>query len=256
MTTIYPSKQIDFSIDPIWINVHKPSGYSSAKVVAIVKRFTKAKKVGHGGTLDPFAVGVLPIAVNRATKSSQKMMDCSKKYRFKICWGEFRDSDDIDGKVQETCEKRPTAKDIIGVLPYFVGKIKQEPSRFSAIKVNGKRAYKLARQNIMFDLGFRDVEIFSLKMLKCSENFGEFEVECSKGTYVRSLVRDICKRMGMCGYTSELIRQRVGGFSVENAIFLDQLKIKLHYEQNFLDGSLISYGEDPLDSQECGWSKK
>ena len=256
MTPANITQQIDFSSDPIWINVHKPAGYSSAKVVAIVKRFTKAKKVGHGGTLDPFAVGVLPVAVNRATKSSQKMMDCQKKYCFKITWGEFRDSDDIDVKITQTCKKRPTSRDVINVLPYFIGKIKQEPSRFSAIKVNGKRAYKLARQNVMFSLGFRDVEIFSLKILECNENFGQFEVECSKGTYVRSLARDICKKMGMCGYTSELMRQGVGSFLVDNAIFLDQLKIKLHYKQSFLDGSLISCGEDPLDSQECGWSKK
>lgn len=236
--------------------MNKPAGYSSAKVVAIVKRFTKAKKVGHGGTLDPFATGVLPIALNKATKTSQKMMDCAKKYKFKITWGEFRDSDDIDGKIIETCDKRPSGRKVAEALPYFVGKIKQEPSRFSAIKVNGQRAYKLARQNISFELGFRDVEIFSLKMLSCNEIFGEFEVECSKGTYVRSLARDICKKIGMCGYTSELIRQQVGSFLVENAIFLDQLKIKLHYGENFLDGSLISCGEDPLDSQECGWSKK
>ena len=99
-------------------------------------------------------------------------------------------------------------------------------------------------------------ELFSLKMLSCDENFGEFEVECSKGTYVRSLARDICKKVGICGYVSELNRKRVGSFCVENAIFLDQLKIKLHYRENFLDGSLISCGDGPLDSQEVRWSKK
>lgn len=247
----------DPSKDPIWLNVDKHAGYSSAKVVAIVKRFTRSKKVGHGGTLDPFATGVLPIALNKATKTSQRMMDCHKKYYFKIIWGEFRDSDDIDGEMIETNDKRPLASDIAQVLPYFIGDIRQQPSKFSAIKINGKRAYELARKKIDFDIGFRDVKIFSLTMLSCNENFGEFEVECSKGTYVRSLARDICKEVGVCGYVGELNRQRVGKFSVESAISLDQLKIKLHYGENFLDGSLISCEEDdPLDSQEARWSKK
>ena len=247
---------MNLSTDPIWLNINKPAGYSSAKVVAIVKRFTKSKKVGHGGTLDPFAVGVLPIALNRATKTSQRMMDCEKKYSFKVTWGEFRDSDDIDGKVIETSDKRPLSHEVAGVLPCFVGKIKQEPSKFSAIKVNGQRAYKLARQNIAFEIGLRDVESFILSMLSCNSEFGEFEVECSKGTYVRSLARDICRKVGICGYVSELNRQRVGSFCVDNAIFLDQLKIKLHYGESFLDGSLIFCGEHPLDSQESRWSKK
>lgn len=230
----------DLSTDPIWLNIHKPAGYSSAKVVAIVKRFTKAKKVGHGGTLDPFATGVLPIALNRATKTSQKMMDCEKKYYFKITWGEFRDSDDIDGKTIEVSDNRPKAIEIVNILPCFVGSIRQQPSKFSAIKINGKRAYELARKDVEFEIGFRDVDIFSLKMLSCNETFGEFEVECSKGTYVRSLARDICKKAGACGYVSELIRQKVGNFHLEGAIFLDQLKLKRHYGGNFLDGSLIS----------------
>ncbi|MBL6665072.1 MAG: tRNA pseudouridine(55) synthase TruB [Rickettsiales bacterium] len=246
----------DFSKDPIWLNMHKPAGYSSAKVVAIVKRFTRAKKVGHGGTLDPFATGVLPIALNRATKTSQKMMDCEKEYYFKITWGEFRDSDDIDGKVIEISDIRPNAMNIVNSLPYFVGSIKQQPSKFSAIKINGKRAYELARKDVDFEIGFRDVDIFALKMLSCNESFGEFEVKCSKGTYVRSLARDICKKVGVCGYVSELMRQKVGKFDVEDAIFLDQLKIKRHYGGNFLDGSLITCEEPPLDSQKDGWSKK
>lgn len=229
-----------------WLNIDKPVGYSSAKVVAIVKRFSRAKKVGHGGTLDPFACGVLPVAVNRATKSSARVMDCVKSYRFKVVWGEFRDSDDIDGKVVESSDLRPLASEVALVLPYFVGKIWQRPSKFSAIKVRGKRAYELARKNIDFDLGLREIEIFSLQMVESNRDFAIFEVCCSKGTYVRSLARDICLRLGVCGYVAELIRQKVGNFSLKSAISLDQLKIKLHYKENFLDGSLFSCEGSPL----------
>ena len=231
----------EFSSKPIWLNVFKPSGYSSAKVVAIVKRFTKAKKVGHGGTLDPFAVGVLPIALNKATKTSQQVMDGVKTYRFVITWGEFRDSDDIDGNITEKSDLRPSANAVSLILPFFIGKIKQMPSKFSAIKVNGKRAYELARKNIDFNLGFRDIEIFSLSLVNFNNKNAQFIVKCSKGTYVRSLARDICEKLSVCGYVSELSREKVAEFSIENTILLDQLKIKLHYGGSFLEGSMFSY---------------
>lgn len=222
----------------LWLNINKPEGISSARVVAIVKRITKAKKVGHGGTLDPFASGVLPIALNKATKTAEKLMAAQKKYFFGITFGEFRDTDDIEGKCVESSLVRPSEEEIISILPNFVGKIIQTPSRFSAIKINGKRAYDLARQNVEFEVPKREVEIFSLKLISYTSNYAEFEVECGKGTYVRSLSRDICKQLGVCGYVSKLVRLRVGDFVYENTISLDQLKSETNQCARFLDGSL------------------
>jgi tRNA pseudouridine55 synthase len=229
----------DFSTSSFWINLDKPANITSAKAVAIVKRFTKAKKVGHGGTLDPFATGILPIAVNKATKTSQQIMDASKKYYFEISWGEFRDTDDIEGKVTETSEKRPTNNEIFAILPKFIGKITQTPSKFSAIKINGQRAYDLARKNIEFEIKPREIEIFSLKFLENNEKIAKFEVECSKGTYIRSLARDLSKELGSSGYVSKLIRLQVGNFLYKNRIPLDLLKHIITYRIALSNGSYI-----------------
>jgi len=224
----------------IWLNIDKPLGFSSAKVVAIIKRITGAKKVGHGGTLDPLASGILPVALNKATKTSEQLMNARKKYFFRISWGEFRDTDDAEGKVIESSESRPETSAIISALPFFIGKIKQTPSRFSAIKINGRRAYELARKDVEFEMPPREVEIFSLKLISNNSEFSEFEVECSKGTYVRSLARDICKKTFVCGYVSKLIRLRVGKFFYEKRISLDLLKAVVTYGGRFSDGSLLS----------------
>ncbi len=223
-----------------WLNIDKPIGMSSARAVAIVKRITGAKKVGHGGTLDPFATGILPIALNKATKTSESLMNAHKKYSFRISWGEFRDTDDVEGKVIESSSVRPTNAQIISALYFFIGKIKQTPSRFSAIKINGQRAYELARKDIEFLVPEREVEIFSIKFLSNSEKFGEFEITCSKGTYVRSLARDICRKLEVCGYVSKLTRLQVGKFIYQKRISLDALKSITTYGGRFLDGSLLS----------------
>ena len=230
----------------VWLNIDKPIGFSSAKAVAIVKRITGAKKVGHGGTLDPFASGILPIALNKATKTAEKLMGARKKYFFRITFGEFRDSDDIEGKVTQTSLDRPSTSKIISALPFFIGKIKQTPSRFSAIKINGQRAYDLARQNIEFQVPQREIEIFSLKLISNNPDFAEFEMECSKGTYVRSLSRDICEKTQVCGYVSKLTRLQVGQFLYEKTISLDALKLLATYGGRFSDGSLLSL-QDVLD---------
>lgn len=226
--------------DAIWLNIDKPLGMSSARAVAIIKRLTGSKKVGHGGTLDPFASGILPVALNKATKSSEHLMNAHKKYLFRISWGEFRDTDDVEGKVEESSLARPTTNQLISALPFFVGKIKQTPSRFSAIKINGKRAYDLARKDVVFEMKEREVEIYSCKLVSNCAEFGEFEVECSKGTYIRSLSRAICKKVGVCGYVSTLTRLVVGKFIYEKRISLDALKHTVTYGGRFLDGSLLS----------------
>ena len=201
-----------------WLNINKPIGFSSAKVVAIVKKLTKAKKVGHGGTLDPFASGVLPVALNKATKTSQNMMDATKQYAFTITFGEFRDTDDCEGKVVATSSNRASAWQIMQILPKFVGKITQQPSKFSALKINGKRAYKLAREGVAFITPLREITIFSLQMLSYNIDSASFVVECSKGTYVRTLVYDLCKHLNICGFVSKLTRTKVGDFLLENSI--------------------------------------
>ncbi len=236
----------NLSQENLWLNINKPIGFSSAKVVAIVKKITGAKKVGHAGTLDPFASGVLPIALNKATKTCQYITDERKKYFFRITWGEFRDTDDVEGKVTQSSIYRPQTSEIISILPHFLGRINQTPSRFSAIKIDGRRAYELARQEIDFEIKQRQVEIFSLKLISNSSEFAELEVECSKGTYVRSLARDICKKVAACGYVSVLTRLRVGKFLHEKTFSLDLLKLVTTYGGRFPDGSLLCL-HDVLD---------
>lgn len=231
----------------LWLNIDKPIGVSSARAVAIVKRITGAKKVGHGGTLDPFASGILPIALNKATKTSELLMNARKKYLFHISWGEFRDTDDVEGKVIETSIARPTNAQIISTAPFFIGKIKQIPSRFSAIRINGQHAYDLSRKDIQFEMPPREVEIFSLKFISNCPEFAELEVECSKGTYIRSLARDICKKIGVCGYVSTLTRLRVGKFLYTKRISLDALKLATTYGGRFSDGSLLLVQDVKLD---------
>lgn len=236
----------------LWLNIDKPIGISSARAVAIVKRLTGAKKVGHGGTLDPFASGILPIAINKATKTSEALMGARKKYGFRIAWGEFRDTDDVEGAVTESNSLRPTNAQIIAVLPFFIGKIKQVPSRFSAIKINGQRAYDLARQNIKFEIKEREVEIYSLKLISNNSEFAEFELECSKGTYIRTISRDISKKIGVCGYVSVLTRLMVGKFHYEKRISLDLLKRVVTYGARFSDGSLLSLQDVLVDFNQAG----
>lgn len=224
--TNFLRKMNDFSQQNIVLNINKPLNFSSAKVVAIVKRLTQAKKVGHGGTLDPLASGVLPVALNKATKTFEQMKNSRKKYFFRVTFGEFRDTDDAEGKVVESSEARPLREEIISVLPQFVGAIKQAPSRFSAIKINGKRAYELAREGVEFEMKEREVMIYEAKLLAAEQDFCEIEIECSGGTYVRSFARDLCKKLGVCGYVSLLTRTQVGDFFLKDAMTLDQLAEK------------------------------
>lgn len=230
---------MNFATESYWLNIDKPIGCSSARVVAIVKRMVGAKKVGHGGTLDPFADGILPIAVNKATKTAEAMMAARKQYRFRIQWGEFRDTDDVEGKVEESSAARPSTAVLVALMPKFTGKIQQIPSRFSAIKINGQRAYDLARDGVAFEMKSREIEIFSIKLLGNNEEFCEIEVECSKGTYIRSLARAIAKELQVCGYVSKLTRLSVGRFLYENKISLETLKNAVTFNATLLDGSLL-----------------
>ncbi len=206
-----------------WIIVDKPEGMTSARVVAVIKRLFKAKKAGHGGTLDPLATGVLPIALGEATKTMAFVLEEEKAYRFEVKWGEARSTEDREGEITATSSHRPSRQDIEEVLPFFRGEIEQIPPIYSAIKVAGKRAYALARAGEKVDLPPRRVTINSLNLLSVLPESAVFEVRCSKGTYVRSLARDLALRLGTYGHLIALRRIKAGPFEEKDAILLDSL---------------------------------
>ncbi|MEI9996015.1 MAG: tRNA pseudouridine(55) synthase TruB [Rhizomicrobium sp.] len=199
--------------------VDKPLGMTSTQVVGAVRRIFDAQKAGHAGTLDPMATGVLAIALGEATKTVPYAMDSEKTYRFTACWGEGRDSDDAEGKVTGASEVRPSREAIEAVLSRFTGALLQVPPAYSAIKVQGERAYDLAREGTAVELAARTVQVYEARLLGISDpDHAEFEIRCGKGTYVRSWVRDIALALGTLGHVSALRRTRVGGFTEEMAV--------------------------------------
>jgi tRNA pseudouridine55 synthase len=212
-----------------WIALDKPVGMTSTHAVSIIKRLTKAKRAGHAGTLDPLASGALPIALGEATKTVPFVMDGRKLYRFTVRWGEERDTDDAEGRVTETNAARPAPEAIRALLPAFTGTIQQVPPRFSAIKVEGERAYDLARDGAAVELAARPVEIARLELAATPDpDHAVFEAECGKGTYVRSLARDIGRELGCFGHVSALRRVAVGPFDEETMILLEELEAVCH----------------------------
>src|SRR5581483_4525445 len=175
-----------------WLNLDKPVGPSSSAVVGKLKRLFGAAKVGHGGTLDPLASGVLPIAFGEATKVIGFVVDADKRYRFTVRWGEARSTDDAEGEVVETSPHRPSAEAIAAALPGFTGMIAQRPPRFSAVKLGGRRAYALARAGAPVEPAPRRVEVRALALVgRPDPDQAVLEMQCGKGTYVRSLARDL-----------------------------------------------------------------
>ncbi len=212
-----------------WISIDKPSGRTSAQVTSQVRRLLDAAKAGHGGTLDPLATGVLPIALGEATKTVSYVMNGIKRYRFTVCWGEERTTDDLEGEITVSSDHRPTEADIMTVLPEFVGDIEQVPPDYSAIKLEGKRAYELARKGKEVSIAKRQVHIeeFSLVSMP-DDDHAVFEVMSGKGTYMRSLARDIARRLGTVGHISELRRISCGPFSETASISLESLEALVH----------------------------
>jgi len=206
-----------------WINLDKPLDMTSTQAVGKIKKLLGMKKVGHAGTLDPLATGVLPIAVGEATKTVQYLQNREKGYDFTITWGEARDTDDREGDIIATSDVRPTVEQIIAALPAFIGEIDQIPPRYSAIKMNGERAYDLAREGVDFALQPRTVTIHALSLLSSGHDSATFTMTCGKGTYVRSLARDLAEKLGTVGHISMLRRTFVGGFDAKNAISFDKL---------------------------------
>jgi tRNA pseudouridine55 synthase len=212
-----------------WIILDKPVGLGSTQAVSAVKRILRNAgepkiKVGHGGTLDPLASGVLPIALGEATKLAGRMLDATKAYDFTIRFGVETDTLDTEGQIIATCDARPSPPEIEAVLPRFTGALHQIPPAFSALKVGGERAYDLARAGEEFELKGRDVIVHSLSVGGASGEEATFSTAVSKGTYIRSLARDIAHALGTLGHVTMLRRTRAGRFSLEQAISLDFLQ--------------------------------
>lgn len=207
-----------------WVVLDKPYGVGSTPMVSKIKWLFQAQKAGHAGTLDPLASGILPIALGEATKTVPFMMDAAKSYMFEITWGETRATQDAEGDVTASSDVRPTESDIRAVLPQFVGEIEQAPPKFSAIKIDGKRAYDLARAGEAVEMKPRPVRVDRFDLVKTTPDTAVFEVDCGKGTYIRSLARDLAVELGACGYVSVLRRTRVGPFGLAQSITLDALE--------------------------------
>ena len=212
-----------------WIILDKPSGVTSTHAVNVVRRVFDAAKAGHSGTLDPLATGVLPIALGEATKTIPYAMDANKDYRFEVQWGEERDTDDCEGAVIRTVGVRPDSASIEKVLADFVGIIQQVPPRYSAIKIQGQRAYDLARNNQPVELSARDILIESFTLAEIIDpDHAAFLVTSGKGAYMRALARDLAIAVGTVGHISALRRMRVGPFQESNAISLDSIQALAH----------------------------
>jgi tRNA pseudouridine55 synthase len=211
-----------------WLVLDKPVGMTSTHAVSVVKRAFEAKRAGHAGTLDPLASGLLPIALGEATKTVPFVMDGRKIYRFTVRWGEERDTDDAEGRVAGLSPQRPTAAAIRALLPRFTGSILQVPPRFSAVKVEGERAYDLARDGEAVELAPRAVEIHRLELIEAPDaDHAVLAAECGKGTYVRALARDLGRMLGCLGHVAALRRTAVGPFTETVATKLSALPTNL-----------------------------
>jgi len=215
-----------------WLILDKPQGITSTQAVNKVKRALDAQKAGHGGTLDPLATGLLPIALGAATKTVPYVMDGTKLYHFTIRFGESRDTDDAEGVVSGTHAYRPTDGDIRAALPAFRGSIMQIPPAFSAIKVDGERAYDLARAGAPPELAARPAQVDRFELIgRPDADTAEFEVASGKGVYMRSLARDLAQACGTLGHIVVLRRLRVGPFTENMAVSMDTILDPSHTAQ-------------------------
>jgi len=201
-----------------WVVLDKPVGMTSTHAVSRLKRMFNAKKAGHAGTLDPLASGLLPVAFGEATKTVPFVQDGAKSYRFRVRWGIKTDSDDTEGAVVATSDLRPAPPQIEALLPSFEGTIQQRPPSYSAIKVDGERAYDRAREGEVFELASRPVTVHSLRLIESSRDEAVLEAHCGKGTYVRAIARDLGEALGCFGHVNALRRTRVGPFREADAV--------------------------------------
>jgi tRNA pseudouridine55 synthase len=204
-----------------WLIIDKPPGLTSARIVAVVKRATGAK-VGHAGTLDPLATGILPLALGEATKTVQFAVAGHKRYRFRVRWGIATDTDDREGAATAVISARPDATAIAAALPEFTGTIGQRPPAYSAIKIAGRRAYALTRAGRPPEMAVRPVEVAELRLLATPDpDHADFEAVVGEGTYIRALARDLAAALGTLGHIAELRRLAVGRFTEAQAISLE-----------------------------------
>jgi tRNA pseudouridine55 synthase len=246
-----------------WLVLDKPAGMSSSQAVGAARCLIDAAKAGHGGTLDPLATGVLPIAFGEATKTVAYAMTGRKTYRFTLRWGEARDTDDAEGSVTATSPVRPEREAILAALPAFLGVIAQRPPAYSAIKVAGERAYRLARDGAAPELRPRPVEVAALRLVGTPDaDHAEFEAEVGKGTYIRALARDLGLLLDSCAHITALRRLAVGRFTLERAISLDKLAALGHsaatsehllpLETALDDIPALALTEDEVRALRCG----
>ena len=248
-----------------WLVLDKPLGMSSSRAVTAVRQLLNAAKAGHGGTLDPLATGVLPIALGEATKTVAYAMAGRKRYRFTLRWGEARDTDDGEGRVVALSAERPDRAAILAALPRFVGHVQQRPPAYSALKLRGQRAYALARGGSEPALAERMVEIAGITLAgQPDADHAVFEAEVGKGTYVRALARDLGLALGTYAHVTALKRLSVGGFTLDRAISLDKLAELGHsaaasehllpLETALDDIPALAMTEDEVQALRCGRS--
>ncbi|MCA0034178.1 tRNA pseudouridine(55) synthase TruB [Mesorhizobium sp. B263B2A] len=207
-----------------WVVLDKPVGMGSTEAVSKIKWLFQAEKAGHAGTLDPLASGMLPIALGEATKTVPYVQDGAKVYRFTVAWGQERSTDDLEGPVTKEADQRPSEAEVRALLSKYTGVIMQTPPQFSAIKIAGERAYDLAREGETVDIPAREIEIGRLDIVEHGADQTVFEVECGKGTYVRSLARDMGRDLGCFGHISELRRVEVEPFTQEDFVTVAELE--------------------------------
>lgn len=211
-----------------WVNFDKPYGMTSTQAVGKVRWLYGAQKAGHAGTLDPLATGILPIALGEATKTVPFLVEAKKRYICDIVWGEHRNTLDAEGEIIARSDVRPSPGQIESVLPDFIGEISQIPPKYSAIKIDGQRAYDLARAGQDPEMKPRRVSVYGITLLAAGETSARIDVHCGKGTYIRSLARDIALRLGTYGYVGALRRTEVGPFTQAHVFTLDSLEEMVH----------------------------
>jgi tRNA pseudouridine55 synthase len=232
-----------------WLCLDKSVGLTSTQAVTQLKYLFNAKKAGHAGTLDPLASGVLPIAFGEATKTVPIVQDGVKVYRFGVKWGEETDTDDAEGRVVATSERRPAAEDILAQLSRFIGVISQVPPVYSAIKIAGERAYDLAREGATVVMAPREIVIHRLELVSSEPDLAILEAECGKGTYVRAIARDLGRHLGCYGHVVLLRRTRVGPFRAEDAVTLEGVRETPDSERTMLpvEAGLLELTKIALD---------
>ena len=233
-----------------WLVLDKPVGVGSTEAVGKVRWLFGAQKAGHAGTLDPLASGMLPLALGDATRTVPHVMDGEKRYRFEVSWGEERATDDREGEVTERSEDRPAMDAIEAVLPGYIGEIQQTPPAFSAVKIDGARAYDLARGGEQPVIEPRMVTIHDLRLIDADRDAARFETRCGKGTYVRALARDMGRALGCLGHVSALRRLEVAPFDEGDMIGWDEVLATETLEPEERHAALDAMLLDPVEALE------